>query len=257
MDPASFGRQFYRGSTNDPSIREVGARRRVRIRSTAAGLASFPEHNHSHPVSRNYIGRPFRPPGNPSGSSARSDGGGSRDHARPPGLHDRHIHHYPSPLTPPETAMQGPRSRFRPHQGGVDARPRRPGPVPREATTRHLNDLPYLRMLPQDGVGILDLFIYLVGDFSQSGRDQIGNQSSGLSEESITNVVKTRICRKLEEAASMDEEDESCVICQEEYEKEEKIGFLDCGHEYHADCLKKWLLRENVCPICRSPAITL
>ena len=54
----------------------------------------------------------------------------------------------------------------------------------------------------------------------------------------------------------MDQENDSCIICQEEYENEEKIGFLDCGHEYHADCLKKWVLVKNVCPLCRAPAMT-
>ncbi|RVW42944.1 putative E3 ubiquitin-protein ligase ZFP1 [Vitis vinifera] len=43
---------------------------------------------------------------------------------------------------------------------------------------------------------------------------------------------------------------------EEEYRNQEKIGFLDCGHEYHAGCLKKWLLVKNVCPICKAPAMT-
>ena len=44
-------------------------------------------------------------------------------------------------------------------------------------------------------------------------------------------------------------------ISQDFYKNQEKIGTLHCGHEYHADCLKKWLLVKNVCPICKSEAL--
>lgn len=181
-----------------------------------------------------------------------------------------------------------------PPQVGVEAGPRHPGPVPPtgiriyrsnrggvapEATSRHHN-LPYLRMLPAEEVAILDLSaFYEVGDLIDHHRDmrldiedmsyeellalgeRIGHVSTGLSEESITNCLKTRTyisstCLNLEEAASMDLENDSCIICQEEYRNQEKIGFLDCGHEYHAGCLKKWLLVKNVCPICKAPAMT-
>ncbi|KAM3200161.1 hypothetical protein P3L10_032522 [Capsicum annuum] len=43
-----------------------------------------------------------------------------------------------------------------------------------------------------------------------------------------------------------------CVICHMEYEHEETIGILGCKHEYHAGCIKQWLLRKKDCPICRA-----
>lgn len=46
-------------------------------------------------------------------------------------------------------------------------------------------------------------------------------------------------------------------ILQGEYEKQESIGVLNCGHEYHIDCIKKWLLVKNICPICKSSAFAL
>ncbi|XP_059596552.1 uncharacterized protein LOC132254625 [Vitis vinifera] len=168
-----------------------------------------------------------------------------------------HYLHYPPP-----PLLQGARSHFHPQvvassyrlatissrdplppQVGVEAGPRHPGPVPPtgiriypshrggvapEATSRHGN-LPYLRMLPAEVV-ILDLSAFY----------EVGEVSTGLSEESITNCLKTRTyisssCLNLKEAASMDQENDSCIICQEEYQNHEKIVFLDCGHEYHAD----------------------
>ena len=250
MDPTAFPSQFYRGRSNDPSNREEGGRLRGRSRSGAAGLDSFPARSHNHPVPGNYVGRPFGPSDNPSvgrrlGNNGSYDGALACNHepALPTiGLHRRRDHHYPPP--PPPAAMQGARSRFRPQ-----ARRRRPDS---EAASRNLNGLAYLRMLSEDGVAIL-------GDFSELGmdldRNQMGHESSNrLCEESITKGLKTRTFKVLE-AASMDEEHDCCVICQEGYRNDEKIGFLDCGHEYHADCLKKWLLRKNVCPLCKAPAI--
>ncbi|KAL7106150.1 hypothetical protein ACP275_07G093200 [Erythranthe tilingii] len=85
---------------------------------------------------------------------------------------------------------------------------------------------------------------------------------SGLSEEDIENCLKTRdSCRKVED----EESDEICAICLDdmitscEKEKEETtttaaIGSLDCGHEYHVCCIKRWLRTKNSCPLCKAVA---
>ena len=46
------------------------------------------------------------------------------------------------------------------------------------------------------------------------------------------------------------------MFSQDEYKNKENIGILRCGHEYHADCLRRWLLEKNVCPMCKSIALT-
>ena len=35
----------------------------------------------------------------------------------------------------------------------------------------------------------------------------------------------------------------------------EDIGTLDCGHEFHSDCIKQWLAHKNICPICKMTAL--
>lgn len=42
---------------------------------------------------------------------------------------------------------------------------------------------------------------------------------------------------------------------QERYEDEDELGTLRCGHDYHAGCVRKWLLMKNACPICKAPAL--
>jgi len=47
------------------------------------------------------------------------------------------------------------------------------------------------------------------------------------------------------------------MISQDEYKNKEDIGTLQCGHEYHAYCIRRWLHEKNVCPICKSKALTI
>ncbi|KAK7257185.1 hypothetical protein RIF29_30969 [Crotalaria pallida] len=91
--------------------------------------------------------------------------------------------------------------------------------------------------------------------------EQIGNVSTGLTEEMITAGMKTKTYSipaftiDLEEVATEEEEYDTCTVCMDEYNIGEEIGILGCGHEFHADCLKQWLIVKNVCPICKSEAL--
>ncbi|KAK9137828.1 hypothetical protein Sjap_008422 [Stephania japonica] len=48
---------------------------------------------------------------------------------------------------------------------------------------------------------------------------------------------------------------ESKYALGDEYQIEDKIVTLDCQLEFHRDCIKDWLLMNNICPICRRPAL--
>jgi len=41
---------------------------------------------------------------------------------------------------------------------------------------------------------------------------------------------------------------------QEEYEAEDEVGRLECGHAYHLHCIKQWLAQKNACPVCKAEA---
>ncbi|CAI9784232.1 unnamed protein product [Fraxinus pennsylvanica] len=91
--------------------------------------------------------------------------------------------------------------------------------------------------------------------------EQIGIVGTGLSEEDIQNRLKTRTfsslatCLNHKKAAQVDQQSNFCVICQVDFQDQENVGTLNCGHEYHVDCIKKWLLMKNTCPICKSKAL--
>ncbi|KAF5770778.1 putative transcription factor C2H2 family [Helianthus annuus] len=78
--------------------------------------------------------------------------------------------------------------------------------------------------------------------------ESIGNVSTGLSEDNMSKYL-------MEKNHCFDENQEevSCPICLEEYKNGDKIGRMGkCGHEYHVDCIKKWLLMKKLCPICKT-----
>ncbi|KAK8309134.1 hypothetical protein V6Z12_D02G107400 [Gossypium hirsutum] len=75
--------------------------------------------------------------------------------------------------------------------------------------------------------------------------ERIGNVSTGLSEETILNRLERR---KHSSAPG--------AQLEEEYNDGEDIGTLECGHGFHADCIKQWLMHKNLCPICKTTGLT-
>ncbi|KAG2388736.1 hypothetical protein C9374_000175 [Naegleria lovaniensis] len=50
---------------------------------------------------------------------------------------------------------------------------------------------------------------------------------------------------------SMNEENNSCVCCMEEYNKGDQLRRLTCFHTFHKDCIDQWLEGSHTCPICK------
>ncbi|KAK4481517.1 hypothetical protein RD792_012418 [Penstemon davidsonii] len=84
--------------------------------------------------------------------------------------------------------------------------------------------------------------------------ERIGNVCTGLTEESIMSRLKQRkyVVSRAEDQA----ETEPCSICREEYNGGEDLGTLECGHDFHKDCIKQWLMQKNLCPICKTTGLT-
>ena len=46
-----------------------------------------------------------------------------------------------------------------------------------------------------------------------------------------------------------------CLICQCEYENDELVRRLPCGHRFHTECVDKWILGKPICPYCRQSVV--
>ncbi|KAG8379113.1 hypothetical protein BUALT_Bualt07G0054300 [Buddleja alternifolia] len=93
----------------------------------------------------------------------------------------------------------------------------------------------------------LSMALYLLGQEYYLTTD---DNSGGLSEEVISKYLKTRNFDK------DNGDSEICIVCQDDLCQEDAtIGVLDCGHEYHATCIGKWLQEKNICPLCKATAL--
>ncbi|KAG0539018.1 hypothetical protein BDA96_03G286600 [Sorghum bicolor] len=82
--------------------------------------------------------------------------------------------------------------------------------------------------------------------------DKIGYVNTGLREDEITRNLKKVKHPSFSSFRFATEMERKCSICQEEFEANEEMGRLDCGHSYHVYCIKQWLSQKNTCPVCKT-----
>ncbi|KAJ9565480.1 hypothetical protein OSB04_001446 [Centaurea solstitialis] len=88
----------------------------------------------------------------------------------------------------------------------------------------------------------------IMNDSFQQASDHVA--FSGLTKKEISKNLRVTKYRH-----GGEEESEICVVCQVEFEKNERVGVLHCKHRFHAECIKEWLLRKNLCPLCKTQGL--
>lgn len=83
--------------------------------------------------------------------------------------------------------------------------------------------------------------------------ERIGNVNTGLSGDTIPKCLVEIIYDSSNQQDNQAER--NCVICLEEYQDKENLGRLSCGHDFHFNCITKWLSVKNACPICKAAAL--
>ncbi|XP_058215833.1 E3 ubiquitin-protein ligase MBR2 [Rhododendron vialii] len=79
--------------------------------------------------------------------------------------------------------------------------------------------------------------------------ERIGDVNTGLTEETIIETMQQTKYHSIMEGSPSNLE--PCCICREEYVTGDDVGALDCGHDFHTNCIKQWLKQKNICPICK------
>lgn len=72
----------------------------------------------------------------------------------------------------------------------------------------------------------------------------INNIENILTNNTNINVVKVKINN------SILLKNEECIICLVDYNSESILGYLDCMHYYHYNCINEWLKIKKICPTC-------
>ena len=52
-------------------------------------------------------------------------------------------------------------------------------------------------------------------------------------------------------SAHNDDSEVKCLVCQHEYNDQEQLRRLPCGHVFHAECVDEWLMKNDNCLYCR------
>ena len=62
---------------------------------------------------------------------------------------------------------------------------------------------------------------------------------------------KLRDCRSIVKVTLERPIDMICPICLDEYKHGDIVSELACGHQFHPQCVNKWLKERRICPMCR------
>ncbi|ESW34731.1 hypothetical protein PHAVU_001G176000 [Phaseolus vulgaris] len=82
--------------------------------------------------------------------------------------------------------------------------------------------------------------------------ERIGSVNTGVSEDLFSKCLTETIYCSSEQS----QDEGNCVICLEDYKNMDDVGTLKtCGHDYHVNCIKKWLSMKKLCPICKASAL--
>ncbi|XP_051150636.1 E3 ubiquitin ligase BIG BROTHER-related-like [Andrographis paniculata] len=96
----------------------------------------------------------------------------------------------------------------------------------------------------------------LIEELNLTVEEYSHQHNDGLSDEAIDGYLKKR---NLSGAAAVLDEEVLCIVCRDDFKEEvetKEIARLECGHEYHVDCIKKWLRLNNTCPLCRAICVS-
>ena len=56
---------------------------------------------------------------------------------------------------------------------------------------------------------------------------------------------------KLKNINSLNDDSKNCIICLEDFKKNDKVIYLPCIHFFHEMCIKNWIKEKQFCPVCK------
>ena len=79
--------------------------------------------------------------------------------------------------------------------------------------------------------------------------EEVGNVNKGLSKEKINEIPSKPF------HMALFEDNSQCIICMENFNENELVKQLLCGHIFHGDCIDHWLTQQKNCPFCKAECV--
>ena len=76
--------------------------------------------------------------------------------------------------------------------------------------------------------------------------ENLGSVNKGLTKDKIKKIP-IKPFRKV-----LFDDNLKCIICMDDFEENEKVKQLGCGHIFHGECIDKWLEKQKNCPFCKA-----
>lgn len=78
------------------------------------------------------------------------------------------------------------------------------------------------------------------------------SSSSSLSSSSSSSSSAADSSCRCSDAEDSDDPRVKCHVCLEPFVVGESLKLLPCFHQFHADCIDRWLVERAVCPVCKT-----
>ena len=72
------------------------------------------------------------------------------------------------------------------------------------------------------------------------------NNNENIIEDWIMNLLPRSVVNNVDKL-----KEKECSICLGNFKVSEEIMSIPCFHMFHSYCIKQWLMREKICPICK------
>lgn len=102
------------------------------------------------------------------------------------------------------------------------------------------------------------------GNMSYDAMLQLGERIGDVKTERWTMIAQREISKLLTfvfdasaavDESNKDDSEHKCLVCQCEYENNETLRRLPCGHCFHRECCDNWLRTKDFCPYCRQSIV--
>lgn len=78
-------------------------------------------------------------------------------------------------------------------------------------------------------------------------REEVDDSTAGVNQSLQTQFVHHKFAEDTSKDSSTGE---TCSICLADYEADEDLCRLPCGHDFHDQCISIWIENHSKCPLC-------